>query len=191
MKIRFEKKKNRRTIRNCKHCGNVINSYTKKCSFCGEYVYSFTEGFTQRARNKLLLRNLRSGNFTLQDVSDRYGITRERVRQIWKASEGKGFTKFRDKQKRTKARERKEFLKTIKFHCSACKKPVTHKEAFRKHNLCKRCSYILMVLKRDPYVLFTCEICGREYHPQRNHKAYNSKRKFCTTECYFDRCLVI
>lgn len=185
------KKKHRQHSKQCPHCNSNIKTHTKVCPNCKKYVHDFLKAYEYKERNREVVKELKTGEYTLQDVADKHNISRERVRQIWHKSEGVGFSIRRERSRKLKAIEHKKFLRTIRFNCKACEKPVTQREGHYKHHLCQSCSDILTIEARDPYVWFFCFVCKKKYHPQRNHKAYNSKRNFCTTNCYRDRFLII
>ena len=113
-----------------------------------------------------------------------YGVSRERIRQIYKRATGRGagerMVLRREIKNEVKGQVEKAKLESVKFHCRACNKPVMHKEG--KYHLCVKCSDMLTKRQRDPYTLLQCIVCGDDFHPFRN----NPNGKYCSTDCYFN-----
>ncbi len=139
-------------------------------------------------RNSKIVEKLNNDVFlTYEEVGYPLGLTRERVRQIYKRAVGKEGIKVRLEQRKKLKKGNDEFVEWInentkKFDCHACGRSVTYKEAGYKHYLCPECSYILKEEQRNPYITNVCLTCGNEYHPFRN--APHSK--YCSHECYLN-----
>jgi DNA-directed RNA polymerase subunit RPC12/RpoP len=137
-------------------------------------------------RNNEIMAMASYGTFTLQQIGDEFGLTRERVRQIWVGLANQSW-----KELRHKAREdrRNKLLDRTKFLCRACGKKVTYREPYRRW-LCAKCWGIIKIEQRDPYTTLACDYCSLQFHPLRVRK-YSRKisgkyGNFCTAKCYWN-----
>jgi hypothetical protein len=136
-------------------------------------------------RDKRINTLLDSGMFTLQQLGDRYGLTRERIRQI-------GQRTYIERMARLKKEKNERYLKWLtetRYKCNACHTKVTNKEAKETHSfgLCRRCKIILKVQQRDPYTLLKCNNCKIKYHPFRVRRYQgNFKKNFHNMGCYMN-----
>lgn len=143
-----------------------------------------------RERQIVFLMN--TGLFTLERVGKLYGISRERIRQIYKKKIGTSHIEKRDRLFQPQIqKEIKKLLKSVKFHCVACKKPVTYEKARNSYSLCKNCRKIQVIEQRNPYITLICTKCGKSYHPLRNYLYFPLNKikhekwgNFHSTRCY-------
>lgn len=132
--------------RNKKECGNChkeILRATRKCPFCEKHCYPhlFIMNSPNKKRNKEMVRMLKTGEFTLKQVGEKYNISRERVRQLYRAVTKKPYTTIVVKRK--KAKKRAEIVEKeiqgnkIRFYCRDCNRPVLFSE---NHPINKSCA---------------------------------------------------
>jgi len=136
--------------------------------------------------NKEIVELMNTGEYTLQQIGDRYRVTRERIRQIYKEATGKGVNSFR--KQRTLAK-REIWLNEIAFICKGCTFPIKRKDRKRgQRNFCSKCRHIQVVEQRDPRVLHSCVWCPGKFHPYRNIKYtyFKNRNLFCNQKCYWD-----
>ena len=131
---------------------------------------------------------MNTGGYTLQQVGDRYRVSRERIRQIYKEATGKGVNSFRKQRSLAK---REIWLNEIAFICSGCMFPIKRKDRNQgQHSLCSKCRHIQVVEQRDPTLLYPCVWCPRKFHPYRNTKygyaCFKNRNLFCKMKCYWD-----
>jgi hypothetical protein len=71
------------------------------------------------------------------------------------------------------------------FNCVVCGKKVDKKvEGYGLRIFCREHADIFYKDGRDPRVRLKCDFCKKEFHPFRNYKYFNSKRFFCSHQCY-------
>lgn len=133
-------------------------------------------------RNTEIVRLMMTANYTLDQVGQVFGISRERVRQILKRTTGKGamhYRTIRSKRKRTR------WLNQILFNCAGCGKVVKRKDGSHKKKFCQACRDIQVLEQRDPILVHVCEVCGESFHPYRNVRYIpKCKGRFCSMVCY-------
>lgn len=180
--------------RNCNVCGAIIYWVAKRCYACLEFTTpKYKELYEERKktslRNKVIVQQLDSGNYTLQSIGTKYGLTRERIRQIYNANSKKHYSgvlcRRRDERSKKMKKISEEILNLIKFKCVACGKSVTYAEGKYKRIFCVSCKLIVRK-NRNPKVICKCETCGKNFHPFRNAFSPNIriKSKFCSQKCY-------
>lgn len=132
-------------------------------------------------RNKNIVRLMELGEFTLQDIGDMYGVTRERVRQIYHKHTGHGY-----KQRMINRQEKlQEILSIPAFNCVECGNP-EYTPIKQEYKLCRDCRRKYRKQERLPWVLFSCDNCGTKFHPFRN-RPKGEESKFCSIKCYMER----
>jgi rRNA maturation endonuclease Nob1 len=174
-----------KNTRACRGCRKIIQKGAKKCIYCGTYQWKHHES-QQRERNLKIVNLLNSGDYTLQQVSNMFGITtRERVRQIYISITNKPYAKkYGEKQKNIKEIKKLEKLREVKYRCRGCGKLVTYGESKQKNRYCLDCFNILNVENRLPYVLLQCLGCSKKFHPFRNWQLVKAATLFHSMECY-------
>lgn len=117
-------------------------------------------------RDQEIIRMLNLGN-TLQKVGDKYGITRERVRQIYFKFVGKS-NSLSKRENRRIAMEAEQ--KKTAFVCQICGKDITYKERKGAQRFCKECFPGVRRFNHEPRVGFTviCSGCGIKFSPTRS-----------------------
>lgn len=123
-----------------------------------------------------LIEEAKTGLFTLQQLGDKWHITRERVRQIYKDRTGKAFTVNLDHKRQEREIAHQARLDSFHFNCRYCEKPVTYQEG--GWLWCRNCRQNKNKV-RDPRIIKICQQCGKEFHPSRTAKPI-----FCSRECY-------
>ncbi len=176
-----------RNKKECQHCGKEILKLAKKCSFCGKYCYSgrFTIDSPNKKRNKEIAKMLETGNFTLQQVGEKYGISRERVRQLYRTCRKKPYTTVLKKQKKLRKREketeRETRKQTVSFYCRDCNQPVPLSEPhYHQKIICRSCYLKYKKELREWRITKICKQCGKTFHPYAN----NTQQFLCSNACY-------
>jgi AraC-like DNA-binding protein len=143
-------------------------------------------------RNQTMVMEVFGGR-TLQSVGDEFGISRERVRQIFKDRTGTS----RDELKRADKFQKKiNLMQRVRFLCKQCGDQVMFSErSVRKFcsETCWRKYYSAGGAGfRNLKVKLICSGCGIEYHPHRNIyspsilKGKTLKKNYCTQQCYME-----
>lgn len=156
----------------------------KRCKPCQNINSSKSRGDWER--NKKLIELAKTGEHTLQQIGDKYGITRERVRQII-LKKGGTINLYREKNRVERIEEIMRLGEEIKFYCKACERPVKYKFSFGLHDLCLICSYIRNVAQRNPFIFRTCRTCGNLFHPFSNTTSMGRKGEYCHNRCWLKR----
>ena len=140
-------------------------------------------------RTELILKYEEDGR-TLVSVGDELGISRERVRQIFKKITGRGW----GIQRRTTERELRDkaWMDTVIFACRQCGREVNRR--FRLENGYKKSSVFCsdkcrgIYNRRDFKVTKICVRCGKGFHPFRNWDSPSNRSKalFCSQDCYWE-----
>lgn len=180
----------------CENCGKSVPKIVKICPYCGKYRFNFKDTrrykmlkkflFKDKKKREKIVKYLKRYHPTLETAGKRYGISRERIRQIYKRETGKPYRIRLDTNRKNKEEETRKRLKSVRYHCKACGKAVTYKEGYHKHFYCNGCHYIRTVLRRDPQKTFICDECGIKYHPLHNWKflGYENQLRFHNHRCY-------
>ena len=157
----------------------------KVCNFCNYRIYGAEP--EHREMDNQIVSMLDTGDYTLEAVGKVVGLTRERVRQIYKRQTGNSYgRKYGLKRVELRKEKFKESLKEFKFNCKGCKKPVTKGEASHKSQFCIACHNIWAIDNRDPKVTKVCIGCGIKFNPLRNWKFAGGGNKFHSLRCYLD-----
>ncbi len=128
---------------------------------------------------------------TLDVTGQKYGLTRERIRQIVKRSTGHGssYKELMMQKKKIRIQEKIK-LKAIedaqvRLICPVCKVPVLFGESTKKAKRCRKCQDALNHGRALETV--KCDNCGRLYHPWRNFQNIRKERpgihQFCCHSC--------
>lgn len=134
-----------------------------------------------------MVKELESAN--LREVGEKYDLTGERVRQIYKKVKGVPytglFTKKLDKKARVKARHERIEANKVKFVCS-CGTPVKNKDG-KLQKYCRKCRLKTTVGNRDMKHTLICELCKKTYNPlkPRTYGAGTYNHDFCTRKHYW------
>lgn len=182
-------------IKRCPHCENLfprtaeVPSYWKRRKFCSRRcAWGHQKEQTMKDRDDLI-HEIDAGLTTLDGAGKKYGISRERVRQIYKKATGKGA------RNRIKAMaEVKEYEKglrdlEVKVVCERCGTIVLRGEARTKgggFKYCRDCRELQIYAQRDIRTTFWCETCKEDFHPPRNWRVpkQRAKGRFCSMACY-------
>ena len=136
------------------------------------------------SRNDTIVRLLNSGRYTLQEIGNKYNISRERVRKIYADETGKPYQLRRNFESRLKQALIKKKELSVKFICAGCHKPATYSEVSRRKKLCSNCHDLLIKQHRNPYIVAQCAVCGVKFHPFRDLQYHRkSKKLFCSNKC--------
>ena len=111
------------------------------------------------------------GGLTLQEVGDKYGLTRERIRQVYIKKTGVNIKNVREIQQE---------LQYGKSNCEYC-----GKEYVQKHKLSKYCSY---ECRRECHfytynTINICKVCGLGFSFQLT-KRNRSRGIYCSKICW-------
>lgn len=143
---------------------------------------------TERKKEKLLKESA-TGNFTLEQLGEKYGVTRERIRQIYKKATGLPYRTFILTQR---IKREELYNKKVKFICGNCEITVLYKDDKRSgaSKYCKECRKLETgeIANVDLKRWHVCKTCGISFHPKfRGIKSGKSKYKgyFCSAKCYF------
>lgn len=178
-------------MRKCKNCGVAVRLKYRRCPSCdGWTTYENEKRYAPHKRSNSnpytneIVQDVDLGTKTLNDIGKFYGISRERVRQIYKEHTGKPARNRILNKQSEKEKTQQELLQKVKYTCVGCAKSVTHKEAGRKHKYCRRCHRIFKSY-RDPQRIYQCRMCNSDFHPLRIVR-YSDKEKgdYCSMSCY-------
>lgn len=142
-------------------------------------------------RNHAMIAKLNKAGLdvTLRSVGEVYGISRERVRQIYKKVTGIPYTKVLEvkiiKRQGKAARKREEFLNSPRGNCISCGKTIYYKDKYiRKY--CKECGKARKNDRRNYKKISICTNCKVSYNPRNHNVSYKPKtdNTFCTMKCY-------
>jgi DNA-directed RNA polymerase subunit M/transcription elongation factor TFIIS len=136
------------------------------------------------SRNDTIVQLLNSGRYTLQEIGNKYNITRERVRKIYANETGQPYQLHRKFESRLKQAKIKKKELSVKFICAGCHKPATYSEVSRKKKLCSNCHDLLINQHRNPYIVLQCVVCGATFHPFRDLQYQHKTKNFlCSNRC--------
>ena len=136
-----------------------------------------------------MLLMLGTGKYTLEEVANKYDLTRERIRQIWKKNTGRGYDRYQKYRRQIKEEKEQEFLDSVKYICLRCGKEVTHRESWGSV-YCFDCRQtMLRGGTRNYRVSKTCLSCSKKFHPWTNANSpsvvnYSKAGQFCSRDCY-------
>ena len=134
---------------------------------------------------------LETGEYTLEQVSKQFGLSRQRVNQIWKKNKGFGYRKHIEVVRDLREQRREKFLDSIFYVCLRCKREVSYRENRVRPGwvYCKDCRDIMdNSTYRNYRIVKVCQTCGKDFHPFNNYKSPSSRNKsiFCSMKCYFN-----
>ncbi len=166
----------------------------KERIFCSTKCRAFS---TRKAPTPLKLEMVEfNKTHTLQETGDKYGVTRERIRQIVKKVTGHGSSFIETKmQRREEARAEKARLRAIhdqevRFICPECGGPATFGETSKKSIRCRKCQGF-RTSHRSVFAI-NCDFCGVSYHPWLNWGSPSTQKErkvkkshFCSQQCSF------
>ena len=141
---------------------------------------------TIKQRDSQIVLRMMKGRHTLEELGKEFGLSRERIRQIYTKKTGKPY-----QERMHQARERKikaviRFGNEVKFNCKGCGKDIKRKEVGGSSVYCTDCRLKLVIGSlRDKSVAFICEECGESFNPPRNWQSQKRYAgKFCNPKCY-------
>lgn len=176
-------------IRYCAFCGKPLENY-RRLVYCDWNCR--TQHSRQRrresARNKKIIADCEKGIYTLQELGFKYGLSRERIRQIYFEITGEKYDTYQKRNRRIKTKREEINEQKIKFICSQCKKKVTWKEGKGKRKYCIECSGRMHVgSHRDFRITLYCQQCHTPFHPyDTSIKKGISRALFCTRPHFYD-----
>lgn len=135
-------------------------------------------------RDKKIVDCLSTQTKTVKELTAEFGISRERVCQIYSKVTGL------PRGSLVKIKQHHNDM-SVRFVCLGCSIPVTVKEGKYLHKYCKDCHKISQTSNRMLRLTFTCTHCGKKYHPLSISARNLAKKKkrlgnFCTFKCYTD-----
>ena len=116
-------------------------------------------------KKTIILEELKQGEYSLQEIGNHFGLSRERIRQIWVEKIGGSYDLHNKYKKQFKERQRQ----TIRFICPGCKTPVTFEQARWSTKYCKSCA---KYFKKGMYI-YSEEY--REYERERARRYYQTQ----------------
>ena len=133
-----------------------------------------------------MVSSLLTGAYTLEEIGEKYGITRERVRQIFKRKTGLPYYHRKLESQKARVEAYKKEMEAIKFYCTICDEPVKRKDSGSLMNHCPECWVKREKIGnlRDIKTTFICDECGDSFHPYRNWRYLKNKPRFCVNTCY-------
>lgn len=134
----------------------------------------------QTERNIKIVEMMKLGEFTLQEIGDMYGVSRERIRQIYKRHTGEGYRLRLTNEQKHKLEE----LNSVAFNCVECGNP-EHNDIKEEYKICRECRRKYRKEQRNPYILKKCSYCGDNFHPFRN-RGPKQRNMFCSIRCHWD-----
>ena len=109
--------------------------------------------------------------FTLQQIADLVGVSRERVRQLCNALELEGY--YRKGPQSPRAR------------CYICNQPAPRPYPKNKRFCCATCRH------KKRYVTINCDSCGKtfkrdgnQYRRRLKNPHFKTKKQYCSRQCY-------
>jgi Zn finger protein HypA/HybF involved in hydrogenase expression len=174
----------------CDKCGEEMLAIKKICPNCGHNHYDVKPLNKKEDRNRKLIEMLDTGDYSLQDVADKFEISRQRVHEIYTRETGSdGFNVRRKKSRKKNAM--KNYLERFEFafYCKGCGRAVRKGWTKARHYNATRTKYCpwchaITKKKRDPRITFTCAYCAKEFHPFYNWMSTEGYPRFCSRECY-------
>lgn len=155
---------------------NTVRNWLKKAGI----TFVETKRVVLRTDWPAITTLLDSGDYTLEQVGKIFGVSRERIRQIYRRATGK---KTRERiNKKTEIRKKrleKEGAET-KFICDGCGKKSPKKDSGKM--FCLDCRKISKGGK-DPRIKLTCKRCGKIYNPSRSYPYLKYESKYCGKKC--------
>jgi len=166
----------------CPRCKGVKSYFATLCRSCRTELHDKEYG----ERDALIVEFGDKGTKTLSELGEEFGISRERVRQIYFRQTGKPFTsRILNVRRigaavREGARRRLETSKPVK--CAGCRKPYQRYDFRQRY--CTDCQTIRRN-QRDPRITLRCFNCKKDFHPLLNAVySLQNRAKFCTIACY-------
>jgi len=134
------------------------------------------------ADRELVLRLCRSGQFTLAEIGKMCGgITRERVRQIYKKMTGSPYRVHINAIRARNAAKKEKYLDSVSFHCQRCKRPVLHRGRTRGgKKFCLECSHLRKSKQLNLNITNICKTCYMPFHPHPG----TPNQKYHNRNCY-------
>jgi predicted amidophosphoribosyltransferase len=167
----------------CINCQKFILASAKNCPYCGKNQHPNSNA----KRDLLIVKGLEQPFSTLNSIGREYGLTRERIRQIYHRITGKKYTELiKTKSLARQKIKNNDMIKSFSKFCSACGKPISYEEHVKYpiREFCSDCHYISHTIKRDPKIFIKCDYCGKLFHPFRYKKYIKpAKNNFCSLSC--------
>ena len=132
-------------------------------------------------RNKTIIEKLGDGTSTMNALANLYGISRQRISEIYHRTIGQKQGYYLTQKKVLKSQADEKKLSEVKFHCSACGIAVTYRDAGRKSRFCAQCHQLSQYGQKDMNITIPCRECGNQFHPFRSKRTMNN---FCSRECF-------
>lgn len=148
----------------------------------------------ERDRRDLeIVKLLNTGRYSLEEVGNNYGITRQAVSLLYFKRTGMRFVRIKkefanqknEKRQKLKIKQKQLLDNTVKYRCSVCRTRVRYKDA--RISLCPECHRLVEEEHRSLKRKVRCWGCGIRFYPYVS--SFYSKRKrlgrsFHNKECY-------
>jgi hypothetical protein len=135
---------------------------------------------TTTDRERELIATMLLPEETLRTVGERYGVTRERVRQVLESC----FSRAGSDNGVKRILDGREALKKIAENlvCIWCGGNLSrHRVQISSHYCSEKCRIAMTKIDKTEQ---TCDGCGKKYFPWRVRKYYNLKDGYCSFKCY-------
>ena len=121
---------------------------------------------------------------TLQQTGKIFGVTRERVRQIYLRVTGKAWgDRRREELRKRREKKREAWLHKPYGWCRQCGIPLVRVNPLHRTFFCSL-ACLKEWNKRDHKIIRICKTCGQGFHPWRTFRWGRAKGKFCSFACY-------
>lgn len=186
-----------RKMRACRTCGEQVRLAQRRCPNCKDYTTDKYERVLSKQgnirmlskRNNEIVTKMKTGLYTLEQLGEEYGVSRERIRQIYLTQTGETGSTYRLLYLRKLQEARKEEKgKQIKFSCAGCGKEATYTEAHHKSKYCVTCHKI----RKEKGIRLTekklCYNCGITFSPHANYNSPSQRARgiYHNHNCYMD-----
>jgi DNA-directed RNA polymerase subunit RPC12/RpoP len=172
---------------------NTYNNEPMFCPICKKNILSPNASRCKSCAVKLLVKErpemikmIKTGKYTLEEIGEVFGVTRERVRQIWKKKTGKPYKNHIEYASRIRKEAEQAKLMEVKFICLSCKKPVLRSVKL-KRSYCNDCAEAYShTTRRNFRIWHTCRGCGIKFHPWSNFASLSQGRGglYHSIQCY-------
>lgn len=147
-----------------------------------------------RNRVPKLILKLQTGKFSLQAMATEYGVSRERIRQIYVRETGEPFKVHNKYLGVLMVERRQKHLDSVAFFCVGCKATVLYREKTKARVeprrtgagrlFCKSCVDLMYKKERDPRKKRKCRVCEKPFFGFKNEVYQGLKGHFCSAVCY-------
>ena len=164
-------------LKTCPNCKSDIKKLNRRCPVCKFYLNK--PHFLKEKRNKQILKLLQNEANSLQEVADKFGVSKQLIHQLYQREIKRHYLDARRRKEKVREEKEKIRLNSVKGNCVICNKPILVKE--RNIKYCSEHSY--MGRERRNHIKIKCDNCSIEFHPRKQIFKLNSRTHFCTWYC--------